>query len=77
MSQTATSEILALLNALSTNELSRLDRDLERAEKALIDLGQPDLGERLGLARESLRGGDVREFRRAVANVTARLGHLK
>ena len=77
MSKLAASEVLAILNALAVNELTRLERDLARAEHALVEMGQEDLGERLGRARASLRGGDVREFRRAVATVTSRLGHLK
>lgn len=77
MTKLAPAEILALLNALSTNELSRLEQDLARAEAALGDLGHADLGGRLGDARAFLRGGDVKGFRRAIANVTARLGHLR
>jgi hypothetical protein len=68
--------VLKVLNSLSLGELSRVGRDLDAAREALLGLGHPELGERLAEAQRSLRGGDVREFRRALANVTARLGHL-
>ena len=70
-------EILAALNALSLSELSRVETELARAQSALMALGQDDLGARVGEAREALRTGNVKEFRRAISNVTARLGHVK
>lgn len=70
-------EVLTALNSLSVGELSRLQDDLRRARETLASLGQDELSERVGAAQEALRRGDMKEFRRALANVTARLGHLK
>jgi hypothetical protein len=70
-------EILATLNALALNEVSRIHGQLDRVREALVRLGQPELEARLADAQRSLRAGEMREFRRAVANVTARLGHLR
>lgn len=69
-------EILASLNALSLSEMSRVEAELIRAQSALMSLGQDDLGARVAEAREALRLGNVKEFRRAISNVTARLGHV-
>ena len=77
MAHLAPRDVLAILNSISVNELGRVDADLARAETALGDMGESELGARVAEARRSLKAGDVREFRRAVANVTARLGHLK
>ena len=70
-------EILAVLNALSLGELSRVYTALDRAEAGLQGFGAPDLATRVAEGRAALRAGDVKEFRRAVSNVTARLGHLR
>lgn len=70
-------EVLTALNSLSVGEFSRLQDDLRRARETLASLGQDELSERVGAAQEALRRGDMKEFRRALANVTARLGHLK
>ena len=70
-------EILAALNALSLGEISRVDLELARAQSALNSLDQGELGTRIGEAREALRTGNLKEFRRAISNVTARLGHIK
>lgn len=69
--------LLSELNSLQLGELSRVDGQLSRAGEALSELGQAELSERIEEARRSLKSGDLREFRRALANVTARLGHLK
>jgi len=70
-------EILATLNALSLNEVSRVHGQIDHAREVLARLGQPDLEARLTEAQRSLRAGEMREFRRGIANVTARLGHLR
>ena len=70
-------EALAILNSLQLGELSRLQGDLERVRRMLADLGSAELEQRVQEAQAALRQGDMKEFRRALANVTARLGHLK
>jgi hypothetical protein len=75
--RTAIRGILASLNALRLGEMSHLRAELARAEDALAGLGQADLAGRVAEARQALATGQIKEFRRAIANVTARLGHVK
>ncbi len=77
MSSITPKNVLARLNGLRLGELGQVDGELGRAGEALAELGEEGLRLRVEEARESLRKGDLREFRRALANVTARLGHLK
>ncbi len=70
-------EVLSQLNNLKLGELSAVDVELRRAAESLEALGQDELGARVTEARRCLKTGDLREFRRALANVTAKLGHLK
>ncbi len=70
-------EILVRLNSLRLGELTRVQRELEQAGEALLALGEDDLAARLAQARLFLSSGNMREFRRGVAHVTARLGHLE
>ena len=77
MSGSGLREVLARLNGLRLGELGQLDSELDRASEALARLGQGELRERVEAARRFLEAGDLREFRRALATVTSRLGHLK
>lgn len=70
-------DVMRILKSLNLGRLQRVDEELERAGRALDSLGQEELHGRLEQARSSLRAGQLREFRRALATVTARLGHLK
>ena len=77
MSTSSPREVLALLNGLKLGELGRVDGELLRAGSALEQLGQAELSERLEDARKCLKAGDIKAFRRNLATITARLGHLK
>ena len=77
MAESGPKSILAMLNSMSSGTIGQLQRELQRAQTALSALGQPELEARLGEAGASLLKGDLKEFRRAVANVTAKVGHLK
>lgn len=77
MSAASPKDVLALLNGLKLGELGRVDGELLRAGAALDELGQEELRRRVEDARKSLKAGDIKEFRRSLATVTARLGHLK
>lgn len=70
-------DVLSILNSLHVGELGRLTADMERARQLLAELGQAELEERIREAQVALRQGDMKEFRRALANVTAKLGHLR
>ena len=69
--------ILACLNSLSLGEISRVRVELSRASSSLAALGQPELAARVTEAAAALASGNVKEYRRAISNVTARLGHVK
>ena len=77
MGQLAPREIIAILNSLSLSEVSAVEGELARARDALAGLGHVELSEGCEKARRHLHDGKVSEFRRMVANVTAKLGHLK
>lgn len=70
-------EILACLNSLSLGEISRVRVELARASGSLTALGQSELATRVTEAAAALAAGNVKEYRRAISNVTARLGHVK
>ena len=70
-------EILACLNSLSLGEISRVRIELARASGSLAAIGQSELAARVDEATAALVSGNVKEYRRAISNVTARLGHLK
>lgn len=77
MSTLGPREIIVMLNSLPLNELSRVEGELLRARQALTEMGQAELGDEVEAARCRLREGRIKEFRRSVATVTARLGHVK
>jgi ABC-type transport system involved in cytochrome c biogenesis ATPase subunit len=70
-------ELLSQLNNLKLGELSAVDGQLGQASEALEALGQVELQGRVDEARRCLKAGKLRDFRKALATVTARLGHLK
>lgn len=70
-------ELLSQLNNLKLGELSSVDGQLGEALVALEALGQSELCSRVDDARRCLKAGKIKEFRRALATVTAKLGHLK
>ncbi len=74
---TDTSQVMALLNGLSVGRMDQLRQQLQKARQGLLELGQEELAGRVDDALAALGQGDLREFRRAIANVTAKLGHVK
>lgn len=75
--EVAVREILALLNSLSLGEIGRVRAELASAAASLEALGQPELALRVAEAGHALAGGNLKEYRRALSNVTARLGHVR
>jgi hypothetical protein len=73
----STTEVLQILNGIGVGPVDRILAGLERARVELEDLGQTELAEKLVEARQALLAADAGLFRRRVAYVTSRLGHLK
>ncbi len=70
-------QLIAFLNALTLGDRDALLLKLEQAQRACLELEQPDLAQSLGDAHDALRRGDVRLYRKRVHTVVARLGHLR
>lgn len=71
------SQLIAHLNALSIGDIDLIAGKLGIASDACRELGQDDLAERLIEARTALEAANPKEFRRLVASVVSRLGHLR
>ena len=69
--------IIALLNAIDVGEMGVIRSALDEARSACLGLGQAELAERLDEATAALRRGDLKTYRKRVASVVARLGHLR
>jgi hypothetical protein len=69
--------LIDAMNAIHIGELSSIDAKLGAAKDQLAALGESDLEKLSVEARERLRGGDAANFRRLVAQLVSRLGHLK
>jgi chorismate mutase len=70
-------QVIALLNSLSTGDLDALRAKLDEAARACDELGRADLASALAEAKASLDAGDPRTFRRRVEMVVSKLGHLR
>jgi hypothetical protein len=70
-------QIIALLNAMHVGEMDVIRSALHEARAACEALEQEDLAERLGEATNALGRGDLKTYRKRVASVVARLGHLR
>lgn len=69
--------LIAELNSLEIGQVDQLVAKLESGASTLQKLGHTELSEKLGEARGCLGRGDVPGFRKAVAHVVSRLGHLR
>ena len=69
--------LIAFLNAINVGELDGIRAKLERAREACLELDQADLAESLREAEDALFGADLKTYRKRIAAVTSRLGHLK
>ena len=70
-------QLITFLNSLTVGEVESIAAKLGEAETACKELGQEDLADRLGQAREALRKADVQTFRKNVESVVSKLGHVK
>jgi hypothetical protein len=71
------SRIIACLNAISIGEMEGVRARLGEARTACLSIDQPDLADKLAEAERALGAADLRTYRKRVATVVARLGHLR
>jgi hypothetical protein len=77
MPSMTTSQLIAHLNGLTVGDLDSLSARIEAAVAACRALGHDGVAPVLEEARESLRQGDLKTFRKRVETSVARLGHLR
>lgn len=77
MPSMTTSQLIAHLNGLTVGGLDSLTARIEAAIAACRALGHEAVAPILDEARESLRQGDLKTFRKRVETAVARLGHLR
>lgn len=70
-------ETIVSLNSLGVGDLEAIQKKLVAARLELGGQGQPELAERVAEASAALGRGDLPEYRRLLALVVSRLGHLK
>jgi len=69
--------VLKLLASLERGELTSITTRVEEARQLLLAENQVELADRLKDSLEALQSGRIAQFRKLVANVQARVGHLK
>ena len=71
------SDLIGLLNGISVGEIDAIRGKLESAQQELLSLEQPELAQAMGEALSAVAQGDVKNFRRLVAQVVSKLGHVR
>jgi flavin-binding protein dodecin len=74
---TTPSQLIALLNSLTTGDLDAIRGKLDEARAGLAALGFAEVDEMVAGARAALDGGDLKTYRKRVASAIAKLGHLR
>ena len=69
--------LIAYLNAIDVGELEGIRGKLGQAREVCNELDLADLAELLAEAERALFGADLKTYRKRVATVVSRLGHLK
>ena len=70
-------QLIAFLNAIHVGTLEGIRTKLGQARQACLELGQPELADRLAEAEAALGAADMKTYRKRIETVVARLGHLK
>jgi hypothetical protein len=71
------SQLISHLNAIRVGDLDTIHAKLAEARSACLELEQEALVEQIDEASEALRRGDVRLYRKRLATVISRLGHVR
>ena len=69
--------LIANLNAIDVGGLDAIRSKLTQAREVCAGLGQAELAERLSEAERALIVADLKTYRKRIATVVSRLGHLK
>jgi hypothetical protein len=70
-------EIIVSLNSLGIGDLDSIRKKLEAVRQEVRAQGQDELAARLDEASSALDRGQLTEYRRLLAQVVSRLGHLR
>ena len=70
-------EIIVSLNSLGIGDLDSIRKKLETVRQEVRAQGQIELADRLDEASSALDRGQLTEYRRLLAQVVSRLGHLR
>jgi len=71
------SQLIAFLNSINIGALEGIQGKLDQASTACRNLDQQELAELLSEAGTSLGRADMKTYRKRIATVVARLGHLR
>ena len=71
------SQLISHLNAIDIGDLERIRGKLTQAGEACLAIDQPDLADKLKEAVEALDRIDLKTYRRRVATVISKLGHIR
>jgi hypothetical protein len=71
------SQLIANLNAINIGDLDVIRDNLEQAREACREIDQPELADKLQEAVDALDQADLKTYRRRVATVVSRLGHIR
>jgi hypothetical protein len=69
--------LIAYLNAIDVGELDAIRGKLTQAREVCLALDQTELADLLGQAERALFAADLKTYRKRIATVVSRLGHLK
>ena len=69
--------VIALLNGISVGELDSIRSKLEAARRDLLEVEQKELAASVEQAQGAIQKGDLQDFRRLVAQVVSKLGHVR
>ena len=71
------SSVMAQLNGLAVGDLQSIQAALESAGSELETIQQLDLAASVRDARQAVDCGDIKNFRRLIAQVVSKLGHVR
>jgi hypothetical protein len=71
------SQLISHLNAIDIGDLDRIRGKLAEASAACVAIDQPDLADKLDEAMQALDRIDLKTYRRRVATVISKLGHIR
>ena len=71
------SSLIGMLNGISVGELGAITGKLAAVRQDLSELQEAELDQALEQALQSIQRGDVKDFRRLVAQMVSKLGHVR